>query len=94
MMTSDFIHWASRSPPNSVSMMQVITLHRTQAGRLDPQVPHPPHDSIIICHEFVYLIMELIARILFGCYIVMKCYMRMSMSMSTMRVELKARVYE
>ena len=73
MMTSDFIHWASRSSPNSVSMMQVIALHRTQAGRLDPQDPPPPHDSICICHEFVYMNMELVARVLFGWYVFIRC---------------------
>ena len=53
---ADFIHWASRSPPNSVSMLQVIALHRTQAGRLNPQVPHPSHRQHV--HLFMICMFE------------------------------------
>ena len=61
---NDVLFTERRLTHHSVRLFTGFTaLHWTQARRLDPQVPHPPHRQHVHCLCFVYLIMELVAHI-------------------------------
>ena len=52
---ANFIHWAL-AHPLTIDCAGCLALHRTQAGRLDPQVPHPPHRQHV--HLFMICMFE------------------------------------